>query len=436
MRRFAAYFTLFSLLFAGAAVATECPEGALGVSRTIVVDPAEHARLGSFQYAESLPLRDHEIVLTFDDGPLPPYTGRILDTLASECVKATFFMVGRMVRTYPSIVHRVYSEGHTVANHSQNHPLKFHKMKVEQAAKEIEDGFASLHQVLGEGTAVAPFFRVPGLLRQSSVEQYLAAHNYMTWSVDFLADDWTHIKSDEVTRRALERIEARGRGILLLHDIQPATALALSDILRELKSRGFKIVHVVPASDGHPKTATLPEQWAARLGAAHKVWPRTLVNEAELAGPTLSAPNPANFGIETFGGRTRVALAQTFERAHAQDGDTAADAVLWPQQVAYTASSEVAVLPVPAAHNFRYRRPFRPVGAEKRKPPSRTAESGSSSKHPASQGGKSSAPPAKGKDPQTTGSIFSLLQPGKSRPAGHQLSAPRPPTDITPPISR
>src|SRR5437660_3871741 len=125
----------FSLAFLfGAAGATECPLGALGVARTIVVDPGEPARVGSMQYGESLPLNDHEVVLTFDDGPLPPYTNRILETLASECVKATFFMVGRMARAYPAMVRRVHDEGHTVANHSQNHPFTFHKMSVDQAS--------------------------------------------------------------------------------------------------------------------------------------------------------------------------------------------------------------------------------------------------------------------------------------------------------------
>ena len=89
---------------------------------------SEHPLLGSMQYRKSLPLNDKEVVLTFDDGPLPPYTNRILDTLASECVKATFFMVGRMVRGYPTLVRRIYNDGHTVANHSQNHPFTFHKM--------------------------------------------------------------------------------------------------------------------------------------------------------------------------------------------------------------------------------------------------------------------------------------------------------------------
>ena len=107
---------LASLLGAGTAGAAECPADALGVSRTLVVDVNEHPRVGSWQYEESLPLNDHEVVLTFDDGPLPPYTDRVLDLLASECVKATFFMVGRMVQAYPAAVQRVYNEGHTIAN--------------------------------------------------------------------------------------------------------------------------------------------------------------------------------------------------------------------------------------------------------------------------------------------------------------------------------
>ena len=72
------------------AYATECPEkpDALGTSRTIVVDPREHTRVGTMQYAETLPLADHEIVLTFDDGPSPRYTHRVLAILAADCVKS------------------------------------------------------------------------------------------------------------------------------------------------------------------------------------------------------------------------------------------------------------------------------------------------------------------------------------------------------------
>src|ERR1051325_5953490 len=90
---------------AGAAPASpaECPgnPGALGTSRTLVVDPREHPRIGTMQYDETLPLQDHEVVLTFDDGPLPPNSTKVLDILASQCVKATFFIIGRMARSFP-----------------------------------------------------------------------------------------------------------------------------------------------------------------------------------------------------------------------------------------------------------------------------------------------------------------------------------------------
>ena len=95
-----------------------------------MVDPAQHTLLGGFQYRESLPLNDKEVVITFDDGPLPPYCARILDILARECVKATYFMVGKMARAFPKLVRRTYDEGHTLANHSQSHPFNFHTMSV------------------------------------------------------------------------------------------------------------------------------------------------------------------------------------------------------------------------------------------------------------------------------------------------------------------
>ena len=118
--------------------------------------------------------------------------------------------------------------------------------------------------------AVAPFFRIPGLLRQDSVEHYLASQAVMTWSVDFMADDWTRISAREIVRRALERLEAKGKGILLLHDIQPATALGLPELLRELKARGYRIVHVVPSAAGRPDTVTTAEQWVVRGAPASR----------------------------------------------------------------------------------------------------------------------------------------------------------------------
>src|ERR1700738_3099836 len=181
------------------AVAAEFPGNpqALGTSRVITVDPAEHSRIGTMQYHETLPLADKEVVLTFDDGPLPPYTTRVLQTLAAECVKATFFLVGRQARAYPDMVRRVYNEGHTLASHSQTHPRIFTRLPMAAAEKEIDQGRESVAAALGDERAMAPFFRFPGLGRSDAIEEYLAAHGLMTWSADFLADDWRRITAQQ-----------------------------------------------------------------------------------------------------------------------------------------------------------------------------------------------------------------------------------------------
>ncbi len=112
-----------------------------------------------------LPLNDREVVLTFDDGPLAPYTTRILDTLASSCVKATFFVVGGMANNGSDLVRREHKEGHTVGTHTENHPFNLASLPNERAEREIREGFASVARALGESAAPALFFRFPGLGR-------------------------------------------------------------------------------------------------------------------------------------------------------------------------------------------------------------------------------------------------------------------------------
>ena len=286
----------------------ECPGSpdALGTARTIVVDPSEHTRIGTMQYAETLPLGPKEVVLTFDDGPIPPYSDRILDILSAECVKATFFIVGRQARAFPERVQRAYREGHTIATHSQNHPRMFQRLPTEKAIAEIEEGFASAGAALGDRQAVAPFFRVPGLGTSAATEAYLAAHDVMVWSADFPSDDWRHISAKQVKQRALDRLEAKGQGVLLLHDIQPATVLALPDLLREFKARGYSIVHVAAVGAERPKTATTPEQWRPRA-AERQVWPRTV--EMRRQAPRETKPEAAQLPAPSS---TELRLARRF----------------------------------------------------------------------------------------------------------------------------
>jgi hypothetical protein len=264
-------------------------------------------------------------------------------------VKATFFLVGKMALGYPKVVLREYNEGHTIGGHSQDHPFTFGKMSVPQAAKEIEDGFESIRTVLGDPKAVAPFFRIPGLLRQKPVEDYLASHGYATWSLDFLADDWTHISAQEITRRALERIEARGRGILLLHDIQPATALALPALLAELKARGYKIVQVVPSTPDRPATVAQTDDWVQRH-RTRPSWPRVLAIGSDNATPNLDAPSPQNFGVAYPPGKV-VAV----DLVASVDGEsTLRQGSTWPSKANYTVPIDDEALPIPAAQDFIY----------------------------------------------------------------------------------
>src|SRR5882724_8846319 len=109
-------FAWLACIVAPPAMAADCPghPNALGTSRTLVVDPREHPRLGVMQYSETLPLADHEVVLTFDDGPLPRNSNQVLEILASQCVKATFFTIGSMARSSPEGVRKLRDAGHTI----------------------------------------------------------------------------------------------------------------------------------------------------------------------------------------------------------------------------------------------------------------------------------------------------------------------------------
>src|ERR1700744_1050167 len=250
---------------ATAAAAEDCPghPDPLGTSRTLVGARRAHPLIGTMQYRETLPLRDHEVVLTFDDGPLPRNSNQVLAILAAQCIKATFFLIGEMAHTYPEGVRKLVDAGHTVGTHTQTHPLTMNRMPIERAKAEIDNGIASVKAALGPDAdkSLAPFFRIPGLERATTVEDYLASKGIQVWSADFLADDWRHISSQRVYDLAIQRIEAKGNGILLLHDIQARTVAALPRILATLKERGYHIVHVVPATPDRPATPTEPQEW-------------------------------------------------------------------------------------------------------------------------------------------------------------------------------
>jgi peptidoglycan/xylan/chitin deacetylase (PgdA/CDA1 family) len=289
-----------------------CPghPDALGTSRVLALDPAEYPRIGRMQYPDSLPLNDKEVVLTFDDGPLPPYSNQILDILAAQCVKATYFLVGEMARAYPAMVRRIYEEGHTIGTHSEDHPTRFGQLPVEKMRQEIDWGISDVSAALGDRKYLAPFFRIPGLARSDLVESELAARGLIVFSSDTVADDWHHrIRAKQIIAAAVQRLEARGKGVLLLHDIHPVTVAALPGLLKELKDKGFHIVQVVPAGSyviamaNKPKARIVASAFANepmiaedRDHGASPRWPQAGANrapeDAALPVPDASAFEP------------------------------------------------------------------------------------------------------------------------------------------------
>jgi peptidoglycan-N-acetylglucosamine deacetylase len=303
------------------------------------------------QYAATLPLADHEVVLTFDDGPLPRNSNQVLDILASQCVKATFFTIGRMAQAYPEGVRKLRDAGHSIGTHTQDHPLGMKRMPVERARQEIDEGIASVKAALGDDAALAPFFRIPGLSRADGVEDYLASQGIQIWSADFLADDWRHISSSRVYDFAMKRLEDKGRGILLLHDIQARTVAALPRILHELKARGYRIVHVVPATPERPATPTEPQQWqlhppSETVAISH--WPK--IPAFVFAGAD-SLPVPSLSGSDWHDGGLALP-AEPFDRdrrlAH---GIPLPRQAPWPRQSPLVSVGANA-LPVPAESIF------------------------------------------------------------------------------------
>src|SRR3954467_7650414 len=162
---------------AAAANGAPCPgnAGALGTARVLTVDAATSPRVGRKHFPQTLPLAPKEVVLTFDDGPFPATTGRVLDALRRECVKATFFLLGRNVQAHPELARRERAEGHTVAHHSFSHPL-LGQMPLAKAEAEIEHGFAAVDMALYGHTGpapVTPFFRFPGFVSSPILLQRL-----------------------------------------------------------------------------------------------------------------------------------------------------------------------------------------------------------------------------------------------------------------------
>jgi peptidoglycan/xylan/chitin deacetylase (PgdA/CDA1 family) len=240
--------------WAAAAGAADCPRpGTLGTSRVLAVDAATTPRVGLKSFPQTLPLGDHEVVLTFDDGPWPATTTLVLAALAHECVRATFFLIGRSASEHPELVRRIAAAGHTIGHHTWRHP-SLKRMTLSAATAEIDRGIAADEMAL-EGAASripsTPFFRFPGFESTPATLELLQSRGIVVFGADLWASDWNPMTPAQELKLLTDRLASAGRGIILLHDPKARTAAMLPAFLRYLADNHYRVVHIVPAAHDH-----------------------------------------------------------------------------------------------------------------------------------------------------------------------------------------
>jgi peptidoglycan/xylan/chitin deacetylase (PgdA/CDA1 family) len=221
---------------------------ALGMSRVVQIDTTGGPAFGTEHFKQYDFLREKEVVLTFDDGPWPENTPMVLKALQDNCVRATFFEIGEHATWNPQITKQLIDAGMTVGTHTWSHKdlaKNPYAKDIEQAKQEIEMGVSAVH-LAAAGGPVAPFFRFPDLQMPPDLIAYLGSRNIATFSTDIDTFDFKLRKPEDVVKSVMTKVTKNGKGILLMHDFQHATAQAMPEILHQLHLAGFKVVGMVP----------------------------------------------------------------------------------------------------------------------------------------------------------------------------------------------
>ena len=214
---------------------------ALGVARVVEVDTTGGPGFGFEHFKQLDFLGDHEVVLTFDDGPWPGNTPAVLKALADECTKAVFFSIGKHATYHPEILRQVAAAGHTVGTHTWSHANLNSKKLNEQSVKdEIEKGNSAVKFALG--AAPSPFFRFPELQHNPAAMAYLGTRNIAMFSCDLDSFDFRAKNAEQIITTVMTKLEKQGKGIILMHDFQKHTAEAMPELLHRLKAGGYKVV--------------------------------------------------------------------------------------------------------------------------------------------------------------------------------------------------
>src|SRR3974390_2821166 len=240
-----------------ASATSSCPgnPNALGISRVVEIDTTGGPGFGFEHFKAYDFLREGEVVLTFDDGPWPKNTSAVLAALAAHCTKAIFFPIGLHATYEPQILKQVATAGHAIGSHTWCHQdlsktkgtclVNGKRESYEFGPKdEIEKGVSAVHWAVGGPTA--PYFRFPALRQPPELIEYLGKRNIAIFYADIDSFDFKMRKPEQIRQSVMAKLKKNGKGIVLVHDFQHATAEAAMDLLNDLKAGGYKIVFMKP----------------------------------------------------------------------------------------------------------------------------------------------------------------------------------------------
>ena len=272
---------------------------AIGVSRTVEIDTTGGPGFGFEHYKANDFLQQKEVVLTFDDGPQKFSTEAVLAALADQCVKATFFSIGKMALGYPEIIREVAKAGHTIGTHTWSHQT-IRKLKTfEEGRDEIERGASAVRRAVGQ--PIAPFFRYPTLQDTPESVAHLGKRNIAMFSTDIDSFDFKIQPAESIVKTVMGKLEKNGKGIVLLHDIHKTTAKAVPLLLAALKEKGYKIVHM--RAKGELKTLAEYDQ---------------MIEKDAKGLPVAGAEKPVSAIVKTVAGDAPESEKQQGDKAAAQ----------------------------------------------------------------------------------------------------------------------
>ena len=222
------------MAWTAAAQAADCPrKGTLGTSRILAVDAATTPRVGLKSFPQTLPLADHEVVLTFDDGPWPPTTPKVLAALAAR-MRARDVLPDRQAGfgTPGS-----GAEDRGRGPHHRTSHLAASQPDANQAGRddeEIDHGISAVEMALhgvATTTPSTPFFRFPGFETTPATLDLLQSRGIVVFGADLWASDWNPMTPQQELKLLTDRLKVAGKGIILLHDPKAQTAAMLPAFL-------------------------------------------------------------------------------------------------------------------------------------------------------------------------------------------------------------